>query len=143
MDHLLLQSISYLPDFFLSLLGTLLLTGWLFFLTVSVQAPDGTGARSDRPKVFTEDFRQQVIFIDGLPQIKQAGMALLQENTAGIQVLDTSGYEVYSYQKPEQARSVYSHAELLRLIQSGRAGTVQAVCRDYPHKCLLHGNADR
>ena len=108
--------------FFLSLLGTLLLAGWLFFLTVSIQAPDGTRARSDWPKAFTEDFRQQVIFIDGLPQIKQAGMALLQENTAGIQVLDTSGYEVYSYQKPEQARSVYSNAELLRLIQSGHAG---------------------
>lgn len=90
-----------------------MLAGWLFFLTVSIQAPDGTRARSDWPKAFTEDFRQQVIFIDGLPQIKQAGMALLQENTAGIQVLDTSGYEVYSYQKPEQARSVYSNAELL------------------------------
>ena len=99
-----------------------MLAGWLFFLTVSIQAPDGTRARSDWPKAFTEDFRQQVIFIDGLPQIKQAGMALLQENTAGIQVLDTSGYEVYSYQKPEQARSVYSNAELLRLIQSGHAG---------------------
>ena len=108
--------------FFLSLLGTLLLAGWLFFLTVSIQAPDGTRARSDWPKAFTEDFRQQVIFIDGLPQIKQAGMELLQENAAGIQVLDPSGYEVYSYQKPEQAPGVYSNAELLRLIQSGHAG---------------------
>ena len=108
--------------FFMSLLGTLLLAGWLFFLTVSIQAPDGTRARSDWPKVFTEDFRQQVIFIDGLPQIKQAGMELLQENAAGIQVLDPSGYEVYSYQKPEQAPGVYSNAELLRLIQSGHAG---------------------
>ena len=108
--------------FFLSLLGTLLLAGWLFFLTVSIQAPDGTRARSDWPKAFTEDFRQQVIFIDGLPQIKQAGMELLQENAAGIQVLDPSGCEVYSYQKPEQAPGVYSNAELLRLIQSGHAG---------------------
>ena len=70
--------------FFMSLLGTLLLAGWLFFLTVSIQAPDGTRARSDWPKAFTEDFRQQVIFIDGLPQIKQAGMELLQEGALWI-----------------------------------------------------------
>lgn len=108
--------------FFLFLLGTLLLAGWLFFLTVSIQVPDGTRARSDWPKAFTEDFRQQVIFIDGLPQIKRAGMKLLQENAAGIQVLDPSGCEVYSYRKPEQVPGVYSNAELLRLIQSGHAG---------------------
>lgn len=104
--------------FFLSLLGTLLLAGWLFFLTVSIQAPDGTRARSDLPKVFTEDFQHQVIFIDGLPQIKQAGIALLQENAVGVQILDASGYEIYSYRKPEQARTAYSSAELLRLVQS-------------------------
>lgn len=108
--------------FFLSLLGTLLLAGWLFFLTVSVRTPDGTRARSDWPKTFTEDFRDQVVFIDGLPQIKQAGMELLQENAAGIQILDGSGREVYSYQKPDQAPGVYSNAELLRPIRSGHAG---------------------
>lgn len=107
--------------FVLSLAATFLLGGWFFLQTVFIQSPGGTNVRSDWPKALTENFQQQIIFIDGAPQIRQAGMSLLQENTIGIQILDPSGREVFSYQKPEQARTAYSSAELLRLVQPGQS----------------------
>lgn len=105
--------------FVLSLVATFLLGCWLFLQTFFIQSPSGANVRSDWPKAFTENFQQQIIFIDGAPQIRQAGISLLQENTIGIQILDTSGREVFSYQKPEQARTTYSSAELLRFVQPG------------------------
>lgn len=106
--------------FFLSLLGAVLLAGCLIFMTISIQTPDGTIARSDWPKTFTEDFKDQIIFIEAAPQIKQAGIALLRDNGVGIQILAPSGCEVFSYQEPEQANTTYSSAELLQLFQTGK-----------------------
>lgn len=108
--------------FLLSLVGTFLLGCWFFFQTVFISSSDGSKVRSDWPKTFTEDFRQQIIFQNNLPQIKQAGISLLQENAIGIQLLDTSGNEVFSYQKPEQASTAYSSVELLQIIQTGKTG---------------------
>lgn len=106
--------------FFLSLLGAVLLAGCLFFLTIILQKPDGKMARSDWPKQFTEDFKEQIIFVDATPQIKQAGLVELQDNGIGIQLLDASGQEVFSHQKPEQAGTAYSGVELLELYQTGQ-----------------------
>lgn len=108
--------------FALSLLGTFLLGGWLFLQTVFVRAPDGTAVRSDWPKAFAEDFRQQIIFTDGAPQVRQEGISLLQENAVGFQLLDASGREVLSFQKPEQAKAAYSGAALLQLVRTGLSG---------------------
>lgn len=106
--------------FFLSLLGAVLLAGCLIFMTLSIQTSDGTIAKSDWPKTFTEDFKDQIIFINASPQVKQAGIELLQDNRVGIQILDPSGCEVFSYQEPEQANTIYSHVELLQLFQAGK-----------------------
>ena len=126
--------------FFLSLLGAVLLAGCLIFMTISIQTPDGIIARSDWPKTFTEDFKDQIVFIEAAPQIRQAGMSLLQDNDIGIQILEPSGYEVFSYQEPEQANTIYSSAELLQLFQAGKlenseitafVGTVSNAGTDY------------
>lgn len=106
--------------FFLSLLVAVLLAGCFFFMTITVQRQDGQTARSDWPKVFTENFKEQIIFVDATPQIKQAGMAALQDNGIGVQLLDASGQEIFSFRKPEQAGSAYSGVELLELDQTGR-----------------------
>ena len=106
--------------FFLSLLGAVLLAGCLFFLTLTVQTVDGRMVRSDWPKEFTEDFKEQIVFVDTTPQIKQAGLTALQENGIGLQLLDAFGREVFSYQKPEQADTTYSGVELLELSQTGQ-----------------------
>ena len=107
--------------FFLSLLGTVLLAGCLFFLMIFIQKPDGGIVRSDWPKQFAEEFREQIIFVDAAPQIRQAGLAALQDDGVGVQLLDADGREIFSYQKPEFARTYYSSVELLELYQTGPA----------------------
>ncbi len=106
--------------FFLSLLGAIIAAIGLFYLLVTVQTPGGSTIKSDWPKTFTEDFREQIIFIEDKPQVKQAGTELLQENGIGLQILDHSGYEICSYQKPKQAYDTYSNTELLHLYQTGQ-----------------------
>ncbi len=106
--------------FFLSLLGVIIAAISLFYLLVTVQTPGGSTIKSDWPKLFTEDFRKQIIFIKDRPQVKQAGIELLQEKDIGLQILDHSGNEICSYQKPEQADDVYSNTELFHLYQTGQ-----------------------
>lgn len=106
--------------FFVSSLCVLLLAGWLLFGTFAVELPDGRVVRSDWPRVFAEDFKGQILFVDEVPQIKPEGIDLLQAFKAGIQILDASGSEVFRYQTPEGAPSAYTGPELLRLCKDGR-----------------------
>lgn len=147
--------------FFLSLLGAIIAAIGLFYLLVTVQTPSGSTIKSDWPKSFTEDFRAQIIFIDDKAQVKQTGIELLQENDIGLQILDHSGYEIFSYQKPEQADNTYSNTELLYLYQTGQLkdsestsfiGTVTNNGNDYAYilhfpmkisKVTMYLNADR
>lgn len=106
--------------FFLSVLGAIITAIGIFYSLITIQTPSGSAIKSDWPKTFTEDFREQIIFINDRPQVKQAGIELLQENGIGLQILDHSGYEVFSYQKPKQAEDTYSNTELLYLYQTGQ-----------------------
>lgn len=105
--------------FLLALLGALIFSALFFFSVITVKFPDGSVQRSDYLKAFTEDFGRQITFIDGKPQIKQTGIELLRANQAGIQVLDDRGGEIASYQRPADAKTSYSDAELLRLYRTG------------------------
>lgn len=138
--------------FLLSLLGTVLLAGCLLFLAIAIRTPDGTIKRSDWPKVFTEDFNSQIIFVDHSPQIKQTGIALLRDNEIGVQILNSSGIEVFSEQKPEQAQEGYSSADLLKLSQTGKledsemtafAGTVSGDGQDYVYLLYFPENISK
>lgn len=106
--------------FFLSLLGVIIATIGIFYLLITVQTQDGSTIRSDWPKAFTEDFKEQIVFIDDKPQVKQTGIELLQKNGIGIQILDHFGYELSSYQKPKYAEDTYSNTELIHLYQTGQ-----------------------
>lgn len=121
-------------------MGAVLLAGCVIFMALSIQTSDGTIAKSDWPKTFTEDFKDQIIFTNASPQVKQAGMELLQDNRVGIQILDPSGREVFSYQEPEQTNTIYSNVELLQLFQAGKlkngettafVGTISNAGTDY------------
>lgn len=105
--------------FLLVIVGTIITAIGLFSLLITVQKPDGSAARSDWPNIFTEEFREQIVFMDNKPRIKQSGIELLQENGVGVQLLDPLGYEVFSYRKPEQAPDYYSGTDLLQLCQTG------------------------
>lgn len=111
--------------FVLSLLGALLMAVCLFFLTITIRKPDGKTARSDWPIRFTEEFKDQIIFAGTVWQVKQAGLAALQDNGIGVQLLDASGREVFGYQKPEQAGTAYTNTELLELYKGDKWKTAQ------------------
>ncbi len=112
--------------FFLSLLGTLLASISLFLLLITVQKPDGTATRSDWPKAFAEEFKEQIIFIDDKPQVKQTGLMLLQDNHIGLQIIDNIGNEIYGFQTPEKASTHYSITDLLYLNQTGHLDTEES-----------------
>lgn len=147
--------------FFLAFLGTVVLAGVLIFMSITIRTPDGTTARSDWPKTFTEDFAEHIIFIDSRPQVDQSGIELLRDNGAGIQILDSSGCEVFGHQKPEQTEEGYTSVELLQLSQRGKLensdaaafiGTVSSDGKDYAYilylpvdvsKLTMYVNGDR
>lgn len=131
--------------FFLSLLGAIIAAIGVFYFIITVQTPNGSTVRSDWPKSFTEAFTKEIVFIDGEPQARQTGIELLQENGIGLQILGTTGHEIYSYQKPELAHDTYSNTELLYLYQTGQiennkttsfVGTVTNNGSDYAY--ILH-----
>ena len=64
-------------------------------------------------------FQEQIVFTDNTPRIKQSGLELLQSNHAGIQILNDSGQEIVSYQKPEDFRDSYSYRDLLEISETG------------------------
>lgn len=104
--------------FFLSLLGTLLAAGVLFFSMITMNKPDGTAVRTDWPVTFAESFREQIYVSDNSPGVRQAGIGLLKENEIGLQILNAAGFELYSFQKPAHAESSYSMSRLVELCQS-------------------------
>lgn len=106
--------------FFLSLLGTVIIASALFYLLITVKTPAGISIRSDWPKAITENFKEYIILTDGDPQILPDGLELLQKNQIGLQIIDHSGNERFSFQKPDQADSSYSAPELLKLYQTGK-----------------------
>jgi signal transduction histidine kinase len=106
--------------FFLSLLGAILMAIGVFYLLITVKMPDGSIIKSDWPKTFTEDFREQIFINKDKPQVRQAGIELLQKNGIGLQILDSTGCEIFSYQKPKKANNTYSNTELLYLYQTGQ-----------------------
>lgn len=109
--------------FFLSLLGTLLTACCLFTMLITAPGPNGNNVRSDWAKNFTLDFSDYIIFVDGSPTVRQTGLERLQDNHIGLQILDTAGNEVYTFQKPDLAPDCYSNTDLLQLDQTGHFDT--------------------
>ncbi len=82
--------------------------------------------RSDWPKKFTENFNEQIVFIDNKPQVKQSGLEKLRENQLWLQILDSSGNRVYGFLEPKEHKDYYSNSELLTLANQNNSsnGTV-------------------
>ena len=92
------------------------------FYTITIQKPNGQFGRSDWPKNFTKDFSSQIIFTDGEPQVKQAGLEELEENNLWLQIIDENGSAVFTYNTPQELLSHYTSAEILGLYQTGSVG---------------------
>ncbi|EQF24750.1 his Kinase A domain protein [Clostridioides difficile CD160] len=116
---------SYLIFFiiFLCLIFTVI---GIFLSLITIQQPNGKYVRSDWAKKFTEDFNEQVVFIDNKPRIKQSGLEKLQENKLWLQILDSNGNIIYGFSEPKDHKNYYSNSELLVLANQNNSsdGTV-------------------
>ena len=75
------------------------------------------------------------------PQIKQTGIALLQENALGLQILDAAGNEIYAYQKSDNAQDCYSNIDLLLLDRTGHLDNENAISED--RTCFVGSIAEK
>ncbi len=105
--------------FFVILLSILMVSCGIIIYGVSTVKPDGQMVLNKWPIDFTNDFSQQIIFANGKPQIKDTGLALLAKDGLWLQIIDESGYEVFSYNKPLSVAEQYSAIDLLELYKSG------------------------
>ncbi|MBY2478348.1 HAMP domain-containing histidine kinase [Clostridioides difficile] len=116
---------SYLIFFiiFLCLIFTVI---GIFLSLITIQQPNGKYVRSDWAKKFTEDFNEEVVFIDNKPRIKQSGLEKLQENKLWLQILDSNGNIIYGFSEPKDHKNYYSNSELLALANQNNSsdGTV-------------------
>lgn len=114
------RSTLHIYFIFLTALLCVTIFAALFSLSIiTVHTPGGSAERSSYPKEFTVGFQEQIVFTDNTPRIKQSGLELLQSNHAGIQILNDSGQEIVSYQKPEDFRDSYSYRDLLEISETG------------------------
>lgn len=84
----------------------------------SIPEPEGLSL-ANWPNRFTENFSVWMENEDGELKIKDIGLKRLDEYGLWIQVIDESGQEIFSYNKPEHYPASYSASELIAFGTSG------------------------
>lgn len=84
----------------------------------SIPEPEGLSL-ANWPNRFTENFSVWMENEDGELKIKDIGLERLDEYGLWIQVIDESGQEIFSYNKPEHYPTSYSASELIAFGTSG------------------------
>lgn len=105
--------------FFILLVGTIIAGFSMIIYNITIQKPDGQTVLSKWPIDFTESFSDYIGFVDDAPRVNQSGLKLLQENSLWIQIIDSNGDEVQSFDKPLEIPVHYSASGLMRLWQNG------------------------
>ncbi len=100
----------------LSLLAVAAAIG-LFYYVFAIPEPEGLSLAS-WPHLFTENFSLWMDQENGQLRVQEIGLARLEKYGLWLQVLDETGREVYSYQKPEHRPSFYPASELMQLANS-------------------------
>ena len=67
----------------------------------------------DYPPNFTWQFSEHIEFKNNNVNVTEKGKELLKQNKAWIQILDSNGYEIYEFYKPEVAPNNYSPATIV------------------------------
>lgn len=86
----------------------------LFYYVFSIPEPEGLSLAS-WPDTFTENFSFWMEYEDGTIQVKQFGLDRLDEYGLWLQVIDNSGQEIFSHNKPESFPVSYTIPELVTL----------------------------
>lgn len=89
----------------------------LFYYAFSIPEPEGLSLAT-WPNRFTENFTTWMENEDGEITIKDIGLERLDEYGLWLQVIDESGQEVFSHNKPANYPSNYSASELVKLAES-------------------------
>lgn len=90
----------------------------VFYYAFSIPEPEGLSLAA-WPNRFTENFSIWMENEDGAIAIKDIGLERLDEYGLWLQVVDESGQEVFSHNKPADYPSNYSASELVELAASG------------------------
>lgn len=91
-----------------------LVTIGLFYYVFSIPEPNGLSLAS-WPNRFTDNFSSWIENENGNVSVKESGLERLDEYGLWIQIIDESGSEVFSYQKPSSFPFYYSASELVSL----------------------------
>lgn len=89
----------------------------LFYYAFSIPEPEGLSLAT-WPNRFTENFTTWMKNEDGAIAIKDIGLERLDEYGLWLQVIDESGQEVFSHNKPANYPSNYSASKLVNLAES-------------------------
>ena len=104
------------------LLFALVLTGvalgiGMFYYAFAIPEPEGLSL-AVWPNRFTENFSTWIENKDGAITVKNIGLERLDEYGLWLQIIDESGREVFSHNKPANYPSNYSTSDLLELAAS-------------------------
>lgn len=105
--------------FFILLIGTIVAGAGITFYNFTIQKPDGQIELSKWPIDFTSEFSNYITIASDAPLIKQSGLKVLQENSLWLQIIDTNGDEVQSFDKPKGVPLHYSPTSILNMCQNG------------------------
>lgn len=86
----------------------------LFYYLFSIPKPAGLSLAS-WPQMFTDSFSVWMDYKDGTVEVEKIGLDRLDKYGLWIQILDESGQEVFSYNKPENYPTSYPASALLML----------------------------
>lgn len=90
----------------------------LFYYAFSIPEPEGLSLAA-WPNRFTENFSTWIQNEDGTITIEDTGLERLDEYGLWFQVVDESGQEIFSHNKPSDYPSNYLASELVELAASG------------------------
>lgn len=86
----------------------------LYYYVFSIPEPEGLSL-ANWPNRFAENFSAWLECKDGKLKVEDIGLERLDEYGLWLQILDESGQEVFSYNKPSTYPASYSASELVVL----------------------------
>lgn len=86
----------------------------LYYYVFSIPEPEGLSL-AGWPNRFTENFSAWLEYEDGKLKVEDTGLERLDEYGLWLQILDESGQEIFSYNKPDTYPAGYSASELVAL----------------------------
>lgn len=89
----------------------------MFYYAFSIPEPEGLSLAS-WPNTFTDNFSAWIEYENETVRVKEIGLNRLDEYGLWVQIIDETGQEIFSHNKPEVYPEKYSISELVTLAES-------------------------